>query len=87
MVQGEINRGRHTDRLSRLGATPSGLTIKRYTNLRILYFTLKMFYVLPNMNHTQTAEKAKNAVLSLVTLTFDLDLQTRPSEGPSMSFL
>jgi len=39
-----------------------------------------MFY------QTQTArmpmKPLKNAVLSLVTSTFDLDLQTRPSDGP-----
>ena len=42
--------------------------------------------VLPNINRTQTTERAKKChFLSLVTLTFDLDLQTRPSEGPNMS--
>jgi len=43
-----------------------------------------MFY------QTQTTrrppKRAENAVLlSLVTLTFDIDLQTRPSEGPNTS--
>jgi len=38
-----------------------------------------------NINRTQAAERAENAVLSLVILTFDLDLQTRPSEGPKTS--
>jgi len=37
--------------------------------------------VLPNINHTQATEMAKNDVfLSLLTSTFDLDIQTRPSE-------
>jgi len=31
----------------------------------------------------QVAERAKKPFLSLVTLTFDLDLQTRMSEGPN----
>jgi len=36
--------------------------------------------VLPSIKHTQNA-----VFLSLVTLTFDLDIQTRPSEGPNTS--
>ena len=44
--------------------------------------------VVPSINRTQAAERAENVVLSLVTLTFDLDIQTLPSEGtintPSM---
>jgi len=37
-------------------------------------------------NRTQTAERAeKIRVLSLVTLTIDLDLQTRPNEGSNTS--
>ena len=38
----------------------------------------------PQAGH-RNSKGAKNAVLSLVTLTFDLDLQTRPSEGPNTS--
>jgi len=42
--------------------------------------------VLPNIKRIQAAERAgKKPFLSLVTLTFDLDLQTRPSEGPNTS--
>jgi len=42
--------------------------------------------VLPNINCTQTTETPKNVIfLFLVTLTFDLDLQTHPSEGPNTS--
>jgi len=44
--------------------------------------------ILPNINRTQATERAKKCrLLSLVTLTFDLDLdfQTRPSEGPNTS--
>jgi len=42
--------------------------------------------VLININRTQAAERGrKMPFLSLVTLTFDLDLQTRPSEGPNTS--
>ena len=45
-------------------------------------------FTVPNINRTQAAERAKNVVfLSLVTLTFDLDIQTRPSEGPNTSCL
>jgi len=40
---------------------------------------------LPNTNRTQAAEKAENAFLFLMTLTFDLVLQTRPSEGSNTS--
>ena len=41
-----------------------------------------MFY--KNVNCTQAAERAeKFCVLSLVTLTFDFDLQILPNEGPS----
>jgi len=41
-----------------------------------------------NINRTQTAVRAKKChFLSLITLTFDLDLQTRPSEGPNTSSL
>ena len=41
--------------------------------------------VLPNVNRTQAAERAKKCrFLSLVTLTFDLDPQSRLSEGPNM---
>jgi len=44
--------------------------------------------VLPNINRTQAAERAEKChFLSMVTLTFDLDLQTRPSEGPNTSAL
>jgi len=43
-------------------------------------------YLLLNMNRTQAAERAEKCrFLSLVTLTFDLDLQTRPSEGQNTS--
>jgi len=43
--------------------------------------------VLANTNRTQAAEMAEKCLfcLSLVTLTFDPDLQTRPIEGPNMS--
>jgi len=41
--------------------------------------------VLPNINHMQAAEGPKNAILSLVTLTFDLNLQSCPSKGPNTS--
>ena len=41
--------------------------------------------VLPNINRTQAAEGTENAFLSLVTLTFDTDFQTRSSEGPNTS--
>jgi len=42
--------------------------------------------VLPNTNSTQAAERAEKChFLLLVTLTFDLDLQSHPSEGPSKS--
>jgi len=42
--------------------------------------------VLPNINRTQAAERDKECrFLSLATLTFDLDLQTRPSDGPNTS--
>jgi len=42
--------------------------------------------VLPNINRTQAAERAEKCrFLSLVTLTFDLNLQTRPREGPNTS--
>jgi len=34
--------------------------------------TLEAMDVLPNINRTQATERAENAVLSLVTLTFDL---------------
>jgi len=34
-----------------------------------------------------TTHFQQGANLSLVTLTFDLDIQTRPSEGPNMSSL
>jgi len=44
--------------------------------------------VLPNTNRTQAAERAEECrFLSLVILTFDLDLQTRPSERPNTSSL
>ena len=37
-----------------------------------------------NINRTQAAERTEKwRFLSLVTLTFDLELQTRPSEGPT----
>ena len=42
-----------------------------------------MFY---QTNRTQATERAEKCrILSLMTLTFDLDLQTRPSERPNMS--
>ena len=38
--------------------------------------------VLPNTNHTQAAKRAEKChLLSLVTFTFDLDIQTHPSKG------
>ena len=38
------------------------------------------------MNRTQAAERTERCrFLSVVTLTFDLDIHTRPSEGPSTS--
>jgi len=45
--------------------------------------------VLPNIpvNRTQAAKGPKNGVFSLVTLTFDPDLQIRPCEGPNTSSL
>jgi len=44
---------------------------------------LKMFH---QTNRMQAAERAEICCfLSMVTLTFDLDIQTRPSEGPNMS--
>jgi len=43
---------------------------------------LEAKHVLPNINCRQATERNENAIfLSLVTMTFDLDLQTRPSEG------
>jgi len=43
---------------------------------------------LPNINRTQAAKRAdKMPFLSLITLTFDLYLETRPSGGPSTSYL
>jgi len=46
-----------------------------------------MFYQSANnINRTQAAERAEKCrCLSLVTLTFDRDLQTRPSEGSNTS--
>ena len=42
--------------------------------------------VLPHINRTRAVEMAeKYRLLSLVTLAFDLDLQTFPSEGPNTS--
>jgi len=42
--------------------------------------------VLPSINHMQAAKRAEKChFLSLMTLTFDLDLQTHPSEGPNAS--
>jgi len=47
---------------------------------------LKAKDVLPNMSRMQATERAKKChLLSLVTLTFDLDFQTHPSEGPNTS--
>jgi len=44
--------------------------------------------VLPSVNQTQAGEKGgKMPFSSLVTLTFDLDTQTGPSEGPNTSSL
>ena len=44
--------------------------------------------VLPNINRTQAADRAEKChLLSLMTLTFDLDIQTRPRKGPNMSSL
>jgi len=45
--------------------------------------------VLPNINRTQAVKRANYAIFVSVRwpLTFDLDLQTRPSEGPNTSFL
>jgi len=44
-----------------------------------------MFY--QTQTRTQAAERAEKChFLSLVTLTFDLDIQTRPSEGPKDHF-
>jgi len=40
-----------------------------------------MFY---QTNGTQAAERAEKLFLSLMTLTFDLDLPTRLSEGPNV---
>jgi len=37
--------------------------------------------------HCQMGRRSSFQVLSLVTLTFDLDIQTRPSEGPNKSSL
>jgi len=43
--------------------------------------TLEAKDILPNINRTQAAERAEKCMpfLSLVILSFDLDLQTRPS--------
>ena len=41
--------------------------------------------VLPDISHTQAAEGLKNVILSLVTLTFDLNLRRCESEGPNTS--
>ena len=39
------------------------------------------------MNRTEASERAENVVfMSLVTLTFNLDIHTRPSEGPKHVF-
>jgi len=43
--------------------------------------------VLPNKPHAGLQNGRKMPFLSLETLTFDLDIQTRPSEGPDTSFL
>jgi len=43
--------------------------------------------VLQNINCMQAAKRAEKChFLSVVTLTFDLDIQTPPSEGPNTSF-
>ena len=45
----------------------------------------KIMFFLPNINHTQAAERDENAIFYSwwpSRLTFDLDLQTHPSEGP-----
>jgi len=42
-----------------------------------------MFYQISRTQAAETAEKGR--FMSLVTLTFDLDLQTRPSERPNTS--
>jgi len=42
--------------------------------------------VLPNINRMQAAERAEKCrFMSLVTLTFDPDLQTCPGKGPNTS--
>jgi len=41
---------------------------------------------LPNLNRTEAAESRKCRLLYLVNLTFDIDLQTRLSEGPNTGF-
>ena len=47
---------------------------------------LTLWDVLPNIKCTQSTERAKKCrFLSLVTFTFDLDIQTCPSKGPNMS--
>jgi len=40
-----------------------------------------------SISSLQVADGSAERVLSLVTLTFDLDLQTHPSEGPNTSSL
>jgi len=41
--------------------------------------------VLPNINRTQAAKRGEKFLfLSMVTLTFDLDIETPPSEGPEV---
>jgi len=49
---------------------------------------LEAKYVLPNISRMQTVKRdEKCRILSLVNLTFDFDLQTRPSEGPNTSLV
>ena len=56
------------------------------------YFKLEAKYVLPTINHTQAAEGAEKCQTPFCPwwpwpLTFNFDLQTRPSEGPNTSSL
>ena len=63
-------------------------TLARYSSLALYKSNSKLEAkdVLPNINCTQAAKRDKKChFLSLVTLAFDLDLQTQPSEGPNTS--
>jgi len=62
--------------------------VKRQDNSK--YHLKVHVYVLPNTNRTQARKPVhrrnigrKTPFLSLVTLTFDLKIQNRPSEGPN----